>query len=196
MEMARVAIRALPCIGFARKVGMNKASEIGSIVVMGVSGSGKSTIALALASRVGAEFIDADSLHSADNVAKMSTGHALSDEDRWPWLNSVGQRIKDQESNHQSSVVACSALKRTYRDVLRQYVPSVFTVFLDGPAAVLQARVDDRKVGFMAPSLLASQLANLEPLQNDELGMRVDIEASPDEIVNQIVAELQATGPL
>jgi gluconokinase len=175
---------------------MKKASEIRSIVVMGVSGSGKSTIALAVASRVGAEFIDADWLHSPENVAKMSTGHALSDEDRWPWLNSVGQRIKDEESKHRSSVVACSALKRTYRDVLRQYVPNVFTVFLDAPAAVLQARVGDRKVGFMAPSLLASQLAILQPLQNDELGMRVDIEASPDEIVNQIVAELRTTRPL
>jgi gluconokinase len=158
---------------------------------MGVSGSGKSTIALALATQIGAEFCDADWLHPADNLAKMSTGQALGDEERWPWLHTVGQHMKRFESNRRSSVTACSALKQSYRDVLREYVPDAFFVFLDGPFEVIQARIDTRSHEFMPPSLVASQFETLEPLDDDERGMRVDIELDPDEIVSKIEAELK-----
>jgi len=157
---------------------------------MGVSGSGKSTIALALATQIGAEFCDADSLHPADNLAKMSAGQGLGDEDRWPWLHAVGQHMKRFESNYLSSVLACSALKQSYRDVLREYVSDAFFVFLDGPFEVIRARIDARSHEFMPPSLLTSQFETLEPLSDDERGMRVDIELGPDEIVSKIEAEL------
>src|ERR1039457_7570105 len=102
-----------------------------SIVVMGVLGSGKTTIASALAKRIGSEFIDADWLHTTENLAKMSAGHALDDADRFPWLHSVGIRRKNADREHLRCVVACSALKRTYRDILRAYAPDAFFVLLD-----------------------------------------------------------------
>jgi gluconokinase len=121
---------------------VTQAAQVRAIVVMGVSGSGKSTIALALATQIGAEFCDADWLHTPENLAKMSKGQALSDEDRWPWLHTVGEHMKHFESNARSSVTACSALKKSYRDVLREHVPDAFFVFLDGPFEVVQARID------------------------------------------------------
>jgi carbohydrate kinase (thermoresistant glucokinase family) len=158
---------------------------------MGVSGSGKTTIARALAARIGAEFIDADWLHSEENLAKMSSGHALGDEERLPWLHIVGEHIERLKSSRHSSVTACSALKRSYRDVLRQHVPDAIFVFLDGSFEVLQARITARQHEFMPPSLLVSQFATLEPLGNDEQGLRVDVELNPDEIVDTIETELR-----
>ncbi len=170
---------------------MTQAAQVRAIVVMGVSSSGKSTIALALATQIGAEFCDADWLHTPENLAKMSKGQALSDEDRWPWLHTVGEHMKHFESNARSSVTACSALKKSYRDVLREHVPDAFFVFLDGPFEVVQARIDARSHEFMPPSLLASQFETLEPLDDDESGMRVNIELDPDEVLSAIVAELK-----
>jgi gluconokinase len=164
------------------------------ILVMGVTGSGKSTVAVELAQRLGWAFLDADWLHSPENIAKMSSGIALSDEDRWPWLTDVGQRLHDEVSTGRGVVVACSALKRSYRDLLRDYVQDLFVVFLDGTASVLQARIDARSGSFMAPSLLGSQLATLEPLFDDEAGMRVPIEQSSVEVVQVIVARLESLG--
>jgi len=166
-------------------------SIVRTIVVMGVSGSGKSTIASELATQIGAEFCDADWLHTPENLARMANGQALSDEDRWPWLHSVGEHMKRFQSNAQSSVTACSALKKSYRDVLREHVPDAFFVFLDGPFEVIQARIDARSHDFMPPSLLASQFETLEPLDDDELGKRINIELDPDEVVSAIVAELK-----
>lgn len=157
---------------------------------MGVSGSGKSTIARTLALRVGYEFIDADWLHSTHNLEKMAAGHALSDIDRLPWLHSVGRRIQEEAMNQRSTVTACSALKRKYRDILRLYVPDAFFVFLDGSPEVIRARVDARRQANIAVSLLASQFVDLEPLHDDERGMRVDIRFTPEVIVNDVVAEL------
>jgi gluconokinase len=168
-----------------------KAERMRSVVVMGVSGSGKTTIATALAKRIGVEFIDADWLHTPENLAKMSQGHALDDVDRWPWLHSVGQRMNNVERDGQRCVVACSALKRSYRDILRDYVPDVFFVFLDGSFSELQARIAARSHGVPA-SLLTSQLADLEELQADELGVRIDISLRTDDIVDQIVNRLEA----
>jgi gluconokinase len=168
---------------------MRNAVEMRSVVVMGVSGSGKSTIASALGQRTGVEFIDADWLHTPANLAKMSAGRALDDEERLPWLHLVGQRMKDVELERASSVVACSALKRIYRDVLRDYVPDAFFVMLDASLALLTQRITARRDGVLA-SLLTSQLATLEELKDDERGMRVDVASSPDEIVGLIVARL------
>ena len=160
-----------------------------SVVVMGVSGSGKSTIASALALRLGVEYIDADWLHSAASLAKMSLGLPLDDEERLPWLRVVGQRMKDVELDQRSSVVACSALKRIYRDVLRDYVADALFVELVGPMELLRQRVSARPAGVPA-SLLASQFATFEELTDDEGGVRIDVALTPDKIVDQIIRRL------
>jgi gluconokinase len=164
--------------------------QVRSIVVMGVSGSGKSTIALALAERSHFQFVDGDSLHSSENLAKMSRGVALSDDDRMPWLNAIGHQLKIAQSSYDGLVVACSALKRKYRDLLREYDPGIFFVMLEGTVALIRSRIEARPHDFMPASLLASQFAVLEPLQSDERGMCVDINFSPKEIVDQIEVEL------
>ena len=172
---------------------MESAHEYQPVIVMGVSGSGKSTVGAALAQHLGYDFIDGDSLHSSKSIEKMSNGIALDDEDRWPWLRAVGERLQTEVSKERGVVVACSALKRAYRDLLRDYEPRLFFVFLDGPISVLQSRVDDRSEGFMAPSLLGSQVATLEALESDELGVRVSIEKSVDEIVDAVLAMVEPT---
>jgi carbohydrate kinase (thermoresistant glucokinase family) len=163
--------------------------QVRSIVVTGVSGSGKSTIARALAQRIGFEFIDGDSLHNPANLAKMSKGQALSDNDRTPWLDAIGQQLKDAQSHALGCVVACSALKRKYRDLLREYVSDTYFVMLDGAFELIEARLEARPHDFMPVSLLASQFATLEPLQRDERGVRVDISLTPEEIVSLISNE-------
>ena len=157
---------------------------------MGVSGSGKSTIALALAKRSHLEFVDGDSLHSPENLAKMSRGVALSDDDRTPWLNAIGRQLRLAQSSSVGLVVACSALKRQYRDLLRTYDPEIFFVMLEGTEALIRSRIEARPHEFMPASLLATQFAILEPLESDERGMCVDIALSPQDIVVQIEAKL------
>jgi len=171
--------------------GQPTGAGVQSIVVMGVAGAGKTTVARALAARLGYVFIDADWLHSPENIAKMSAGIALSDDDRYPWLHSVGRRIDSEVANQHSTVTACSVLRRTYRDIVRLYVPDTFFVFLDGSLEVIRARIESRRQTMIAGSLLASQFEVLEPLRKDERGMRVDVRFSPDVIVNDIVAALQ-----
>jgi gluconokinase len=162
-----------------------------TIVVIGVSGSGKTTIGLALAQRTGSAFCDADDLHTVDNIAKMSAGHPLNDEDRFPWLDLVGQRINDLESNHRRVVVACSALKRDYRNILRTYSPNAFVVSLESSRAVVQARVNERRHEFMPRSLLASQYEIFEPLEDDERGMRITDNLSPRDTVSRILVDVK-----
>lgn len=158
------------------------------LVVMGVSGSGKSTIAIALATELGGAFIDADDLHPAANVAKMSTGIPLTDDDRMPWLRVVGEAMAAETARGQLAVVACSALRRRYRDMLREAGGEVFFVQLDGPPELLAARITARTDHFMPPALLASQLALLEPLEADEPGAVVSIDAPVDRIVAEACA--------
>jgi carbohydrate kinase (thermoresistant glucokinase family) len=160
------------------------------IVVMGVEGSGKSTVGLALSERLGYEFIDADGLHPLANKEKMASGEPLNDEDRLPWLRAVGSRIAEISAFGDSSVTACSALKRAYRDLLRQYAPNLFFAFLDGPLDVVRARVEQRHHEFMPAALLESQFATLEPLAPDERGVRIDLRMSPMAQVDEIVKSL------
>lgn len=158
------------------------------LVVMGVSGCGKSTVALALAAALDGVFIDADDLHPAANVAKMSAGVALTDEDRMPWLRRVAEAMAAQSADGRLAVVACSALRRKYRDALREAGADVFFVHLDGSPELLAARMSARAEHFMPPALLTSQLATLEPLESDEHGAVVSIDAPVELIVGEALA--------
>jgi gluconokinase len=162
---------------------------------MGVAGSGKTTVAQAMAMRWGDVFIEADDLHSASNVQKLSSGIPLDDHDRTPWLHAVGERIQSEESENHRTVTSCSALKRAYRDVLREYAPTAFFVELDVPVDVARARVTSRRHPFMSPSLVESQFATLEPLASDERGVRVDATFTIDEIVDSVEYALAAQSP-
>ena len=133
-----------------------------ALVVMGVSGSGKSTIADHLAGRLGWRYEDGDRFHPASNVAKMSAGHPLTDEDRWPWLQAIADEIDRLSAAGERAVIACSALKRAYRDILVHGRDDVRIVFLDGTQDLIAARLAARKGHFMPPGLLASQFKTLE----------------------------------
>ena len=169
---------------------MQAMSHTLSLVVMGVEGSGKSTIAQALSERLDAQYVDADWFHSPANREKMALGHPLSDDDRLPWLRGVGERLREECDEGRTTVAACSALKRSYRDLLREYVADLFVVFLDGPEELVRLRLEGRTHDFMPASLLASQYATLEPLESDERGVRIAIQQSPDEQIDEIVANL------
>ena len=158
---------------------------------MGVSGSGKSTVAAGIAAAMDLEFIDGDALHLPSSVAKMKAGIALEDEDRWPWLDRIGARLADTMQWPKGVVVACSALKRAYRDRLRGAAPGVRFIFLEGPAALIEARLAARSGHFMPSTLLASQLQTLElpgPDEGDVL--RVGIGAPADDVVRAAVMAL------
>ncbi|MDO5632050.1 MAG: gluconokinase [Paracoccus sp. (in: a-proteobacteria)] len=150
------------------------------IVVMGVSGSGKSTVGAELAEVLGWQFIEGDALHPAANIAKMSAGIPLTDEDRWPWLRALAGRIAEGEAARAPTVVGCSALKRSYRDVLRQGAPRVRFVHVWGDRQVLETRLNARPGHFFPPALLDTQIATLEHLAPDEDGVIVDLAWTTD----------------
>jgi gluconokinase len=158
------------------------------IAVMGVAGAGKTTIGRALAAALDVTFIDADDLHPPSNVSKMSAGVPLDDDDRWPWLDVVGSAVADRSGG---SVIACSALKRRYRDALRAHAAGLLFVHLAPPPALLRARLRSRPDHFMPPSLLESQLGALEPLEADEAGVTITTTALVDELVSEIVGRLR-----
>lgn len=166
-----------------------------TIVVMGVSGSGKTTVALELVRRLGWPFAEGDELHPIANVEKMRSGHPLDDEDRWPWLEALAAWIGDRERAGQSVVVTCSALKRCYRELLRRGHPSVWFAHVTAPALVIGERVVRREGHYMPPSLLHSQLATLEPLRPDEPGVLVAADRSPVVVVDHLLAALAAERP-
>lgn len=155
------------------------------VVVMGVSGSGKSSVGAALADRLQVLFEDGDDLHPASNVAKMSRGEPLDDDDRRPWLDRVGAWLGEHGDG---GVIACSALKRSYRDRLRGHVENLDFLLLQGDPRLIAQRQAARPRHFMPTSLVGSQLATLEPLAPDERGLVVDVAASVDEIVAAYVA--------
>ena len=158
------------------------------IVVMGVSGSGKSTVGAALAQRLRVPFADADDFHPEANIAKMTAGHALDDDDRRPWLDSIGEWLA---AHDEGGVMSCSALKRTYRDQLREHCPDVDFLHLAGTPEVIGRRQASRPGHFMPASLLASQFETLEPLAADEHGVDVDVDQNIDSIVNEYVTLTQ-----
>jgi gluconokinase len=160
-----------------------------ALVVMGVSGSGKSTIADKLAARLGWSYEDGDKFHPASNVAKMSAGHPLTDEDRWPWLQAIADEIDRVCKAGGHVVIACSALKRAYRDILVHGRDDVRIIYLDGTEQLIADRLARRKGHFMPAGLLASQFRTLEPPAANENAITVSIDASVDAIVDDIIRQ-------
>ena len=162
------------------------------IIVMGVSGCGKTTIGALVARELGVPFLDGDSLHPVENVAKMAAGVPLTDADRWPWLATVGAELA--AAGNGGLVLACSALRRSYRDAIREQAPDTVFLHLHGNKEVLKARTEGRTGHFMPPALLESQLATLEPLDADETGVVVDIAAPVSQVVADALVGIAATG--
>lgn len=163
--------------------------DLKTIIIMGVSGAGKSVVGSLLAAKLDAVFEDGDDFHPPENKAKMSSGTPLTDDDRWPWYAVLRQRIEDMRHATPIYILACSALKPIYRDRLRAHdAPETLRfVLLDGTREIITARLAGRKGHFMPPSLLASQLATLDPTPDL---IRVPIDGTPDEIVADILQKL------
>ncbi len=161
-----------------------------SVILMGVTGTGKSTVMPLLAERLNAESAEGDAFHSAGNVEKMRAGIPLDDDDRWPWLRSIETWIGAREHEGVDAVVTCSALRRRYRDVLRAGHPSVRFVHLLVPKATLEERLRARTGHYMPASLLASQLATLEPLTADEPGFAIEADGPPGDLADEIARRL------
>jgi gluconokinase len=162
------------------------------LVVMGVSGVGKTTVGKALAARLGARFLEGDRYHPPANIEKMSRGEPLTDADRLPWLETLAAELADSRGKGEDVVLACSALRRGYRDILRAGHGDVDFVFLHAEQAVIQRRLDSRRDHFMPPSLLDSQFAALEPPAADERVIPADAESDPTAIVDAVMRQLRA----
>ena len=163
------------------------------IVVMGVAGTGKTSIGKAVAEELGAAFVEGDEFHPKANIDKMSSGIPLDDDDRRPWLETLAGKIRELDAEGERSVTACSALRRLYRDWLRQGHPDLFFVHLHTDYDVLLDRMQKRE-HFMPPSLLQSQFDTLEMLEDDEAGVVVDVRMSIDEVLGEALAGIRAAG--
>jgi gluconokinase len=162
-----------------------------ALVVMGVSGTGKSTMAAALARALALPVFEGDELHAPQSVAKMKSGQALSDEDRWPWLDRIGALLADASPTPAGLVVSCSALKRSYRDRLRRAAPPLHFVFLHGAPELIQARLQQRQGHYMPATLLASQLQTLEHPGADEPDvLHLDLGLAVPVLVDQVLTSL------
>ncbi|MDV7217523.1 gluconokinase [Streptomyces prunicolor] len=158
------------------------------VVVMGVAGTGKTTIGPLLAARLGVPYAEGDDFHPQANIAKMSAGVPLTDEDRWPWLDAIGDWAHGRAGL--GGVVSSSALKRSYRDRLRAAAPGVVFVHLTGDRALIEDRMAHRHGHFMPTALLDSQFATLQPLEADEAGVAVDVDGSPEQITERATTAL------
>ncbi|WP_449281647.1 gluconokinase [Leucobacter sp.] len=158
------------------------------LVVMGVSGTGKSTLGGLLAGQLGWDLAEGDDFHPAENVAKMAAGTPLTDEDRWPWLDRIAEWVHGHTAAGTHGIVTCSALRRVYRD--RIGGPGVVFVHLEGSRALVAERLSRRLDHFMPETLLGSQYATLEPLEDDESGIVVSVDRSPRELAAQIIRRL------
>lgn len=152
------------------------------VVVMGVSGSGKTTVGELMGQGLGLPYRDGDDLHPQANIDKMAAGEPLTDADRWPWLELIGRWLTEHPDG---GIIGCSALKRSYRDLIREYAPSTVFVHVHGTHRLLTERMKHRRGHFMPASLLESQFATLEPLAEDETGRVFDIAPPPEEVARQ-----------
>ncbi|GGX26881.1 gluconokinase [Streptomyces malachitofuscus] len=160
------------------------------VVIMGVAGTGKTTVGPLLAARFDVPYAEGDDFHPQANIDKMTAGTPLTDDDRRPWLDAIGAWA--HERSGQGGVVSCSALKRSYRDRLRAAAPGVVFVHLTGDRALIEDRMSHRQGHFMPTALLDSQFATLQPLEPDEAGVAVDVAGSPEEITERAAAALDA----
>lgn len=160
------------------------------VIVMGVSGVGKSTVAAGLAAELGWTYAEGDTLHSAANVAKMAAGRPLTDDDRWPWLQAIGAWLDQQIAAGRPSVVTCSALRRAYRDVLDEGRPDVRFLHLEAGETLVADRMSRRAGHYMPTSLLQSQYDTLEPLGSDEPGVSVSVDGTATEVLRRALAAL------
>ncbi|WP_017571912.1 gluconokinase [Nocardiopsis halotolerans] len=161
-------------------------------VFMGVSGSGKTTVAERVARQLGLPFAEADDFHPPANIDKMEAGTPLTDQDRWPWLRALARWITEHEAAGESTVMACSALRHSYRDVLREAAPEVHFLHMHGSSAVILERLAARQGHFMPPALLASQMETLERLAPDEPGLELDVREDVESLLGQA---LEYVGP-
>jgi gluconokinase len=164
------------------------------VIVMGVSGVGKTTVAKGLSTLLGWTFAEGDAFHSPANVEKMASGHPLTDDDRWPWLRAIGAWMSEQIEAGQPSVVTCSALRRVYRDLLRDGRPEVCFLHLVADEGLVADRMSSRTDHYMPTSLLRSQYDTLEPLEPDEPGAAVSVDGTASQVLRRAVAALGLPG--
>ena len=162
------------------------------IVIMGVSGSGKTTVGRALAERLACTCLDADDFHSEDNIEKMNSGIPLTDKDRWSWLEQLCSQIMEHHDRNRPLVLACSALKKRYRDILREAGEQVAFVYLEGSFELISHRMKTRKNHYMKEEMLKSQFEALEPLSVDERMVTLDAAADVETLVDQIITLLKS----
>jgi carbohydrate kinase (thermoresistant glucokinase family) len=168
--------------------------DVPPIVVMGVSGSGKTTVAKDLAARLDGLYLDGDDFHPASNVEKMRHGIPLTNEDRLPWLEHVGRVMRERGAPGHPVVMACSALKRMYRERIRMQEPAAFFVHLVATRAELERRMQHRHGHFMPASLLDSQLQTLEPLASGEHGATINVHGTEDQVIERVLAAVEHAG--
>ncbi len=169
---------------------MTQSPKTTALVVMGPSGTGKTTVAELLAERLDWTIAEADEFHPQANIDKMTSGIALTDEDRWPWLEAIRDYLSGKAAEGSPAVVTCSALKRAYRDLLRQSQADIVFIQLTGPIDLIAGRMESRKGHFMPKTLLQSQFDTLEELGSDEAGVKADVSNPPEEIVETVLREL------